>query len=280
VYGSPILLTEHGVYLRERYLGYRGNPYRWSVKALQLAFFRRVCVLGYTESGMIAPGNMYNARWEERLGARHEIIRTVYNGVEPNDFPQVEAEPEIPTVSWAGRIDPIKDIETLLRAFAIVHKEMPDARLRMFGGTPASGLPYLEACRRLAGELGIAEVCAFEGRVAEIRDAYVAGHVVVLSSISEGFPYTVIEAMTVGRPCVATDVGGVSEAVAETGIVVPPRDPTAMATACLKLLADDGLRARLGAAARARVLEYFTVDRAVGTFDELYRGLGAGAAVA
>ncbi|MBO0882923.1 MAG: DUF3492 domain-containing protein, partial [Mycobacterium sp.] len=68
VYGSPILLTEHGVYLRERYLGYRGNPYRWSVKALQLAFFRRVCVLGYTESGMIAPGNMYNARWEERLG--------------------------------------------------------------------------------------------------------------------------------------------------------------------------------------------------------------------
>ena len=275
VHGSPILLTEHGVYLRERYLGYRGNPYHWSVKALQLAFFRRVCVLGYTESGMIAPGNMYNARWEERLGARHEIIRTVYNGVEPDDFPQVEAEPEIPTVSWAGRVDPIKDIETLLRAFAIVHKEMPDARLRMFGGTPAGGKPYLERCEHLAAELGVADVCSFEGRVAEIRDAYVAGHVVVLSSISEGFPYTVIEAMTVGRPCVATDVGGVSEAVAETGIVVPPRDPTAMAKACLKLLADADLRTRLGAAARARVLEFFTVDRAVGTFDELYRGLGA-----
>ena len=275
VYGSPILLTEHGIYLRERYLGYRANPYNWSVKALQLAFFRRVCILGYTEAGMIAPGNMYNQRWEERLGARHEIIRTVYNGVEPDDFPPVEAEPEVPTVSWAGRIDPIKDIETLLRAFALVHKEMPEARLRMFGGTPAGGKPYLEICRKLAEELGVSEVTTFEGRVDEIRDAYVAGHVVVLSSISEGFPYTVIEAMTCGRPCVATDVGGVSEAVAETGIVVPPRDPTAMAKACLKLLADDALRARLGAAGRARVLEYFTVDKAVGTFDELYRGLGA-----
>ncbi len=275
LYGSPILLTEHGIYLRERYLGYRTHPYHWSVKALHLAFLRRICVLGYAEAGMIAPGNVYNQRWEEQLGARHDIIRTVYNGVEPEDFPAVEAEPDVPTISWAGRIDPIKDIETLLRAFALVHQEMPDARLRLFGGTPAGGAPYLESCRRLARELGIADVATFEGRVEKIRDAYVAGHVVVLSSISEGFPYTVIEAMSCGRPCVATDVGGVSEAVDATGIVVPPRDPTAMARACLTLLADKALRTRLGAASRARVLEYFTVDRAVGTFDELYRGLGA-----
>ncbi len=105
-----------------------------------------------------------------------------------------------------------------------------------------------------------------------------AGHVVVLSSISEGFPYTVIEAMTCGRPCVATDVGGVAEAVAETGVVVPPRDPAAMADACVQLLEDPALRTRLGTAARARVLTYFTVDQAINTFGELYRGLaGSGA---
>lgn len=275
VHGSPILLTEHGIYLRERYLGYRTSPYCWPVKALHLAFCRRICVLGYTEAGMIAPGNMYNQRWEERLGARHEVIRTVYNGVEPDNFPPVEAEPSVPTVSWAGRVDPIKDIETLLRAFALVHQQLPEARLRMFGGTPAGGEAYLAGCRKLADELGVGDVATFEGRVEEIRDAYVAGHVVVLSSISEGFPYTVIEAMTCGRPCVATDVGGVSEAVGETGIVVPPRDPAAMAAACLRLLTDDALRTRLGAASRARALEYFTVDRAIGTFDELYRRLGA-----
>ncbi|MFC7484097.1 glycosyltransferase [Luedemannella flava] len=109
-----------------------------------------------------------------------------------------------------------------------------------------------------------------------IADAYAAGHVVVLSSISEGFPYTVIEAMTSGRATVSTDVGGVGEAVGDTGLVVPPRDPAAMAEACLTLLRDDLLRHKLGAAARQRALEFFTVDRAVGSFHGIYTALAEG----
>jgi len=272
-YGTPILLTEHGIYLRERYLGYRDSDYRWPVKVLHLAFLRALCLLAYREAGMLAPGNMYNQRWEERLGAPHALIRTVYNGVDPAAFPPVEAEPDVPTVAWAGRIDPIKDLDTLIAAFALVHQRIPEARLRLFGGCPAGGEGYFEHCRELADRLGIGAVTSFEGRVAEIRDAYVAGHVVVLSSISEGFPYTIIEAMTCGRPCVATDVGGVSEAIADTGIVVPPRDPEAMADACVRLLTDHARRARLGAAARTRVLEFFTLDKAIDTFEELYRSL-------
>ncbi len=274
-HGTPILLTEHGVYLRERYLGYRDSPYRWPVKTLHLAFLRAVCVLAYREAAMVAPGNMYNQRWEERLGAPHALIRTVYNGVDPSAFPPVEAEPDVPTVTWAGRIDPIKDLDTLIEAFALVHKEIPEARLRLFGGFPVGNQPYLDHCQELAERLGIGTVTTFEGRIDQIRDAYVAGHVVALSSISEGFPYTVIEAMTCGRPCVATDVGGVSEAIGDTGIVVPPRDPTAMAAACVRLLTDHSRRARLGAAARNRVLEFFTLDKAIDTFDELYRNLGS-----
>ena len=123
----------------------------------------------------------------------------------------------------------------------------------------------------------------FEGRVADIRDAYVAGSVVMLSSISEGFPYTLIEAMACGRPTVATDVGGVSEAVAavperavgESGLVVPPRDPEAMAWAALRLLRDPGLRLRMGEAARRKALEFFTVDQAVMSFRGIYRELAA-----
>jgi glycosyltransferase involved in cell wall biosynthesis len=275
-HGTPVLLTEHGIYLRERYLGFRGGPFRWPVKLLQLSFLRQLCSLVYREVDMIAPGNIYNRRWEERLGADPTIIRTVYNGVDPADFPAVDGEPEAPTVSWAGRIDPIKDLETLLRSFSLVHKEIPQARLRMFGGTPKGREGYLDHCEQLADELGIGDVVTFEGRVPEIRDAYAAGHVVVLSSISEGFPYTLIEAMTSGRACVATDVGGVAEAVAETGLVVPPRDPEAMARACLSLLRDGELRRRLGAQARARALEHFTVDRAIDTFDEIYGSLAAG----
>lgn len=272
-FGTPLLLTEHGIYLRERYLGHRSGPFRWPVKALHLAFLRQVCAMAYREAAVITPGNVYNRRWEQRLGAAPTVIRTVYNGVDPADFPAVESEPEVPTISWAGRMDPIKDLETLLRAFVLVRDKLPDARLRLFGDVNAGGGHYANRCVKLAGELGVAAAVRFEGRVPEIRDAYAAGNVVVLSSISEGFPYTVIEAMTCGRACVATDVGGVSEAVADTGFVVPPRDPETMAAACVRLLTDTELRSALGAAARMRALELFTVDRAIGTFDEIYAGL-------
>ena len=67
---------------------------------------------------------------------------------------------------------------------------MPAARLRIFGGTPRGSEGYRDRCERLAAELGLGESVSFEGRVANIRDAYAAGHIVVLSSISEGFPYT------------------------------------------------------------------------------------------
>jgi len=275
-YGMPMLLTEHGVYLREQYLQNRRSLYRWPVKAFYLGLMRHLCALGYSEAEMITPGNVYNRRWEERLGAQPTLIRTVYNGVEPANFPALESEPEAPTISWVGRIDPIKDLETLLRAFCLVHQEIPEARLRMFGSPPKGRDSYLQRCRALATELEIADVATFEGRAENIRDAYEAGSIVALSSVSEGFPYSVIEAMTCGRTCVATDVGGVTEAVGDTGLVVPPRSPARMAQAFLTLLRDSELRHRLGAAARTRALERFTVDGAISTFDEIYSFLGGG----
>jgi glycosyltransferase involved in cell wall biosynthesis len=275
-YGTPLIVTEHGLYMRERYLHSRRSPFRWPVRALNLRFLRRLCSLGYDEAKMITPGNVFNKRWEEQLGADMSRVRTVYNGVDPADFPPLEGEPEVPTISWVGRIDPVKDLETLLLAFALVHRSMPAARLRIFGSPPPGQEAYLERCRGLAAELRIGEVATFEGRVAEIRDAYEAGQVYVLCSIAEGFPYTVIEAMTCGRPCVATDVGGVTEAIADTGIVVPPRSPESLAQGCLALLQDGPRRRRLGAAARMRALEYFTVDRAISAFDEIYTFVGTG----
>jgi polysaccharide biosynthesis protein PelF len=275
-YGTPIVVTEHGLYMREHYMHARQDPYRWPVKQFHLQFLRRLCALGYAEAALITPGNVYNTRWEEQLGADMDRVRTVYNGVDPADFPAFDAEPEVPTISWVGRVDPVKDLETLLRAFALVHQEMPEARLRIFGSPPPGREPYLARCEALAQELRLGQTVSFEGRVAQIRDAYAAGQVVVLCSITEGFPYTLIEAMTCGRPCVATDVGGVTEAAGDTGLVVPPRNPAALARACLTLLRDADLRQRLGSAARLRALEYFTVDRAVSAFDEIYMFLGTG----
>ncbi|MEE1832968.1 GT4 family glycosyltransferase PelF [Streptomyces sp. SP17KL33] len=269
-HGVPLLLTEHGVYLRERYLGYRTAPYRWPVKAVVLGFFRLLAEETYRRAALITPGNRYNRLWEEQGGADPESIRTVYNGVDPAAFPPAGPEPETLTLSWAGRVDPIKDLETLIRAFALVRAELPDARLRLFGGTPRGGEAYRERCEALAAELGHGDAVTFEGRVDDIKDAYAAGNVVMLSSISEGFPFTLIEAMSCGRATVSTDVGGVREAVGDTGLVVPPRDPEAMARAALELLGDPARRRTMGEAARLRVIEQFTLRRTIDTFRSIY----------
>jgi glycosyltransferase involved in cell wall biosynthesis len=272
-HGTPLIVTEHGVYLRERYLEYAKAGYSWPVKSLLLGFQRALCTEGYRAADLITPGNRYNQRWELRLGAGADQLQTVYNGVDPAHFPLAGPEPEVPTISWAGRIDPIKDLETLLRAFALVRREIPEARLRMFGGGDEQ---YRARCERLLEGLGLQGAATFEGRIDDIQDAYAAGHVVALSSISEGFPYTLIEAMTAGRATVSTDVGGVTEAVGDTGLVVPPRDPEAMAAACVALLRDETARRRLGAAARQRALELFTVEQAIDAFQLIYTGVAAG----
>ncbi|WP_445527381.1 GT4 family glycosyltransferase PelF [Streptomyces cyslabdanicus] len=275
-HGVPLLLTEHGVYLRERYLGHRTAPYRWPVKALVLGFFRLLTQESYRRATLITPGNRYNRLWEEEGGAAPESIRTVYNGVDPAAFPPAGPEPQVPTLSWAGRVDPIKDLETLIRAFALVRAELPEARLRLFGGTPRGGEAYRARCEALAAELGQADAVRFEGRVKDIKDAYAAGNVVMLSSISEGLPFTLIEAMSCGRATVSTDVGGVREAVGDTGLVVPPRDPAAMAAAALRLLDDPGRRRAMGEAARLRVIEQFTLRRTIETFRAIYLDLAEG----
>ncbi|WP_367135380.1 MULTISPECIES: GT4 family glycosyltransferase PelF [Streptomyces] len=272
-HGTPFLLTEHGIYLRERYLSFRAEAYRWPVKALMLGLFRLLAVESYRRASLVTPGNRYNRRWEEHGGTPPDRIRTVYNGVDPAAFPPAGPEPERPTLSWAGRVDPIKGLETLIRAFALVREEIPDARLRLFGGTPRGGEGYRTACEKLAAELGAGEAVVFEGRVDDIRDAYAAGNVVMLSSISEGFPFTLIEAMSCGRATVSTDVGGVSEAVGDTGLVVPPRDPGAMARAALKLLHDPALRADMGERARLRVIEQFTLRQTIDAFRDIYHDL-------
>jgi hypothetical protein len=88
VYGTPMLFPEHGVYLRERYLGFRESPYPWPVRAALLAFQRQLGATAYRCADLITPGNRYNHRWEVRLGADPERIMTVYNGVDPTDFPR------------------------------------------------------------------------------------------------------------------------------------------------------------------------------------------------
>ncbi|MEU4220742.1 GT4 family glycosyltransferase PelF [Actinoplanes sp. NPDC026623] len=272
-HGTPLVMSEHGIYLRERYIANLHDDASHPVRVLVLSFFRSLAGAAYLITDVLAPHSMYNRRWQLHNGADPDRMWTMYNGVEPAEFPAATSEPPLPTISYMGRIDPLKDLHTLIRAFALVRAEIPEARLRIFGGTPPVNRIYFESCERLIGELGLTGAAVMEGRVGNAVDAYHAGSIVALTSISEGFPYTVVEAMACGRPTVCTNVGGVAEAVGDTGIVVPPRDYAAVAEACVKLLRDNELRHRLGIMARARVLEHFTLRRSLKMYRNVYESL-------
>lgn len=261
--GTPIVMTEHGVYLRERYLALRSSgDFAWPVRYAFLAFLRAVSAVAYDETELLTPVSEFNGRWERRLGADPSRVVVIHNGVDESLYPLLTDEPDVPTVTFVGRIDPLKDLHTLIRAFDLVHQQLPEARLRLFGPTPAGNEAYRADLEQLIASRGIGAAVTFEGSVGSSMVAAEAGHVVALSSISEGLPFTVMEAMFNGRATVNTDVGGVSEVVGVdgvAGIVVPPRDPEAMAAELLRLLVDHDARRAMGHAARARAERMFTI---------------------
>jgi glycosyltransferase involved in cell wall biosynthesis len=271
--GTPFVLSEHGVYLRERYLALDDGDRTWAERRAITGVIRRICEVAYRECDRVLPVSDFNRRWALRLGAGADRVRTIRNGVEPEKYAPIEGEPEVPTLSFVGRIDPLKDLHTLVRAFALVQQRLPTARLRMFGPVPEGNEAYRDSVAKLIAELGVAGAATFEGPTPGSRPAIAAGHVVVLSSVSEGLPFSVIEAMMCGRATVSTDVGGVAEcydADRRAGIVVPSRDPEAMAEACVGLLEDDDRRREVARAARWHALGTATLERAIDEYRAVY----------
>jgi polysaccharide biosynthesis protein PelF len=269
--GVPFLMTEHGVYLRERYLSASGQSR--GVKTAMLRFHRALARTAYAEADSLAPVSGFNTRWAVRHGASIHKIEVIANGVDPERFPPLTEEPDEPVISWCGRVDPLKDLETLIRALAVVRRTVPGAVLHLAGPVPAGNETYAEDCRKVAGSLGLTDVVRFAGPCASSREAFAAGRIAALSSISEGMPYTVLEAMMCGRATVSTDVGGVAEAVGDSGLVVPPRDPEALGEACAALLADADRRRALAAAGRERALGSYTLDRCLTAYRSRYARL-------
>ena len=238
---TAFLLTEHGIYLRERLLALSHSEESHFERMFQARFIQRITEASYACADRIAPGSNHNQRWEIRNGATPDIIQTIYNGPDPQQFtpsPQNKPADAPPVIVWLGRIDPLKDLETLIRAAAIVCDVRPDTRFILYGRPSKGNEWYYKKCLDLRDRLNLQGNVIFGGFGASAAAAYNEGDFVILSSISEGFPYSIVEAMMCGRTVVGTDVGGVSEALEGCGLVVEPRHPADMARACLDLIQD------------------------------------------
>ena len=270
--GAGFLLSEHGIYLRECYLAEHASRGSLLGKVLKLAFARRMTELAYAYADAIAPCCDYNHRWEERIGVESRRIHTAYYGIDADLWPPAErAENDTPVVVWAGRIDPLKDVETLLTAAAVVKRARPDVRFLLYGAAPAGNERYHQRCLALRSELGLEETVSFEGFSSNTAEAFAEADLVVLSSISEGFPFSTLEAMLCRRAVVATAVGGISEQITpECGRLVRPRDPDALGAAILDVLADPKTCEALADAARERASSLFGIERFRTTHRAIY----------
>jgi glycosyltransferase involved in cell wall biosynthesis len=175
-----------------------------------------------------------------------------------------------PRISVVANFFPIKGHEFLIRAVPAVLAAHPDARFVLAGEGESRA-----AMQSWSDRLGVSARVTFPGEIPDALELMRASDLVVLPSVSEGLPITLVEAMALGRPVVTTGVGGIPEVVDDgvTARVVPPRDPEALAHAMLELLADRTLANRIAAQASVVARERFSAGRMVRRTQELYLGL-------
>jgi len=204
-----------------------------------------------------------------------EKVNVIYNGIDvgaaPNagDRARVRRDLGIDdrtiVIGTIARLDPVKDLQTLVRALGAPVANRPKTLLVIGDGPERAGI---EAAAR---DAGVGSLVRFLGHRDDARDLLAGCDMYANSSISEGISLTILEAMAAGLPIVATRVGGTPEIVdASCGRLVPARDSASLATTLADLAQDAGLRSTLGRAARARVEQRFTLDRMIAEYRDAY----------
>jgi glycosyltransferase involved in cell wall biosynthesis len=218
---------------------------------------------------------------EARLAATicaERKIRVVHNGIEPPGT--IEPDPELlalrergPLIGVVSGLRPGKGIETLIEALPALLERHPDATVALAGGgVEQARLEGLAASLQVSGALKML------GEVADPYRVLAASDLFSFPSWAESFPYSILEAMAADLPIVASDVGGVGEAIAdgETGLLVPARDPARLADAMARMIDDPAMALRLGEAAGKRLRDRFTLQAMVKKTLDVYSEFGVG----
>jgi glycosyltransferase involved in cell wall biosynthesis len=297
--GRPLLLTEHGIYTKERRievlqaqwifdddrLGPDADEVGVGVfRQLWIRFFEQLGRMTYEAADAIVALYEGNRARQIADGAPPERTLVLPNGIAVERFARLRAQrPAVPPMVFAliGRVVPIKDIKTFLRAARLVCSEVPEAEAWIVGPEDEDP-PYAEECHELVVSLGLERQVGFLGfkRMEEVLPRIGLN---VLTSISEAQPLVVLEGFAAGIPAVATDVGCCREliegrtpadrALGHAGAVVGIADPEATARAILGLLRDPARWSAAQRAAIARVEQSYTEPLMLDRYRALYRGM-------
>jgi glycosyltransferase involved in cell wall biosynthesis len=267
--GGSLIVTEHGLYLKERKFELENSEIPIWLHGMYEKFFESLIRTSYNYSDVITYVCENHTQYQRENDESLEKTRIIYNGIDTQKFQNLDSKQTEDngcyTIGTVTRITPIKDVLTLIRSAKYV-LEKHDAIYYIIGDVEDD--EYFEECQELVDKMKINECIRFTG-YQDSMEWYPKFDVFALPSLSEGFPLSILEALSFEVPCVATEVGGVPEILAEK-FLVQKWDPVGLAERINWLLENQDERRRIGVEGRKRVEKRFSLDKMIKEYRELY----------
>ncbi|MDP4091944.1 MAG: GT4 family glycosyltransferase PelF [Bacillota bacterium] len=278
---KPFILTEHGIYTREREEEIiKTNLIMGYAKELWVKYFVSMSKCAYEFSQRIVTQFERNRSIQIGIGADIQKTLIIPNGMNVEDYNKTfdnKLYDDSIVLGAIARVVPIKDIITMVRSFKLAKKEVPALKLVIMGPTNEDE-EYFEYVLDYIKKENICDV-VFTKRVDynTYLHTLFSMDIVILTSISEGQPLSILEAMAYSKPIIVTDVGccselvyGASQGQDRAGILVPVMDSTAIAKAIVHLALDESMRKRMGEVGKQRVSKYYTIKNMQAEYKKVY----------
>lgn len=280
IHKIPFILTEHGIYSREREEEIiKSSWIKGIYKNMWIKFFYNISNGVYESTDRVFSLFNKNKEIALELGCDSKKIEVIPNGVDVKELSNLQsktaAEEEYINIGTVTRVVPIKDIKTMIQSFNMVKKEIKNTRLYIMGPTDESK-EYFKECKQLVERLKLEDVY-FMGKV-NIKDHIGKMDIIILTSISEGQPLSILEGMASGKPTIATDVGccrellyGTHDKYGQAGIITPIMNLEKISEAIIRLCNSKQLREEMGKNGFDRVSNLYTFDKFIGSYRNIYK---------
>lgn len=282
-YGSGLLVSEHGIYTREREEEIiKAFWVEGIYKNIWIEQFRKMSRLAYERADKVTSLYEHAKELQIELGCPEGRIEVTPNGINLERFADLpgksKEEMEWVNIGAVLRVTPIKDVKTMIRAFAYAKESVPNLHLWIMGPTEEDEV-YAQECFELVDILKISDV-HFTGRV-DVRQYLGRMDFTILTSISEGMPLTILEGYAAKKPVIATDVGncrgliyGESDDYGVAGILTHIMNVSEIAEAMIKLAKNPQLVKEMGEIGYKRVVKSYRIEQMKETYEKIYKEIG------
>lgn len=278
LYQKPYIVTEHGIYSREREEEIIKSVWaKGYFKDMWIKFFYNICGGSYKFADKVVTLFEKNRQIQIELGCPEEKLYIVPNGIDVKLFENLggKKDSSFLNIGAITRVVPIKDLKTMIQSFNVVRNEIKNVKFFIIGPADEDDEYYSE-CLRLVRRLGIENI-EFTGKV-DVKKYIATMDIMVMTSVSEGQPFAILEGMAAEKPFVTTDVGGCAELLygrdddfGQAGIVVPVMDIDKISNAIIKLVEDEKLRKKMGENGYKRVSSIYTYQKCVESYRKIYK---------